>query len=341
MKNSQIRANAISGCTRNLTKIITRDGASNQYYCFPKPSPLFHYKRDTASPFFKFEKFEGNNAVLVTNFTTYSEKIRIVSIGDSIVEGFGVIANETFTYRLEKKLQSAGYDIEILNAAHGGYWMGNYYYLLQEILSKYETDIIIIGVNEHDVYPDWEAIVLNKYLNASYIQENKDVIMDKDSLKEICIAELTPNYFSLNKHNVLSRERLYRSVMVLLEKIRPSGNYFNIVDASRDYRDYIELLQSLGKAKNVTIVWIIFPLKSDDYARSIENDLKARDISYISVREIAPEYIEKGCCILDPPGDRVHPTKVGNAILADILYGELTEKYLIIKPQNSSKTLIS
>jgi acyl-CoA thioesterase I len=47
-------------------------------------------------------------------------KLKIVALGDSLTAGYGLPANEGFTYVLEKALQQDGFDVAIVNAGVSG-----------------------------------------------------------------------------------------------------------------------------------------------------------------------------------------------------------------------------
>ncbi|MCX6709358.1 MAG: SGNH/GDSL hydrolase family protein, partial [Candidatus Woesearchaeota archaeon] len=99
---------------------------------------------------------------------------RIIVLGDSFTEGFGVNDNETFSYCLEQMLNSlniSGKRFEVLNLGVGGY------NTLQEVEQlkvkglKYNPDLVIIAHHASDVENISEIEKNTNEMYASYLKE--------------------------------------------------------------------------------------------------------------------------------------------------------------------------
>lgn len=75
---------------------------------------------------------------------------RAVALGDSVVNGYGVEDEQTFSALLEKKL-SARHPAEVLNMGVAGFCSAEELIQLQEVGLRYEPDLVILGyfINDH------------------------------------------------------------------------------------------------------------------------------------------------------------------------------------------------
>lgn len=75
---------------------------------------------------------------------------RILVLGDSFIEGWGVVEEKRLTNVMEKELQK-----EILNFG-SDYWFGplQYEILYRELASKFQHDLLIIGLAPHNDFTD-------------------------------------------------------------------------------------------------------------------------------------------------------------------------------------------
>lgn len=108
-------------------------------------------------------KFEVNSLGLRDN--EYSEEkpentFRILMLGDSFTEGYGIELDNTFSKLLENKLKLDNYDdgkkIEVINAGITGYSpILEYFYLKKHVL-KLQPDLVILNYSMTDFYDDWK-----------------------------------------------------------------------------------------------------------------------------------------------------------------------------------------
>ena len=78
--------------------------------------------------------------------------IRILALGDSMVAGFEVDLNNTFTQKLEKKLSlRLNKKVEVINAGVRGYSSVQEYLYLQTEGKKFDADIVLLNYTHNDV----------------------------------------------------------------------------------------------------------------------------------------------------------------------------------------------
>jgi len=107
-------------------------------------------------------------------------KKRILLIGDSVVWGMGVSANETFAYQLQCMLPK----YQVINAGIGGWNTQNEYLWLKYEGIALKPDIVILYITANDVenifagkvpdYPKWQKVCYKSYVLSTvfYIKRN-------------------------------------------------------------------------------------------------------------------------------------------------------------------------
>lgn len=83
--------------------------------------------------------------------TSPSEK-RIIVIGDSYTQGFGVEQDKTFVHLLETRYRSSGQDVYLINGGLGGTGPVQQMRMLFNVGIKYNPDAVLICVFPNDVY---------------------------------------------------------------------------------------------------------------------------------------------------------------------------------------------
>jgi hypothetical protein len=79
---------------------------------------------------------------------------RILIVGDSFTEGDGVFSHETFSKRLEEKLQQGGKNFEVINAGVGSYSSLLEYLYVKNYGLQLQPDLVILNFDLSDVYDD-------------------------------------------------------------------------------------------------------------------------------------------------------------------------------------------
>jgi len=102
---------------------------------------------------------------------------RILMLGDSFTEGYGVEINETFSKILEKNLNfSFKQNIEVINAGITGYSpMIDYLYLQNKGL-ELEPDLVILNYSMTDFYDDW------KYKDKLMVDKDKAPAWEEEKM---------------------------------------------------------------------------------------------------------------------------------------------------------------
>ena len=82
---------------------------------------------------------------------------RIIMLGDSFVEGYGVNLEDNYGKVLEKMLnENSGKKIEVINAGISGWSPLSQYLYLLEYGIKYQPDLVILNFNSTDFFDDYE-----------------------------------------------------------------------------------------------------------------------------------------------------------------------------------------
>jgi len=76
---------------------------------------------------------------------------RIISLGDSFTIGYEVDVDQTFSMVLEKQLEDAGYEVQVLNAGVSGFSTAEEALYLERELLKYEPDIVVLSYFINDL----------------------------------------------------------------------------------------------------------------------------------------------------------------------------------------------
>ncbi len=76
---------------------------------------------------------------------------RIISLGDSFTIGYEVDVGQTFSMVLEKQLEDAGYQVQVLNAGVSGFSTAEEALYLERELLKYEPDVVVLSYFINDL----------------------------------------------------------------------------------------------------------------------------------------------------------------------------------------------
>jgi hypothetical protein len=76
---------------------------------------------------------------------------RIISLGDSFTIGYQVDVDQTFSAVLERELQKAGHDVEVLNAGVSGFSNAEEALYLERELLKYDPDLVVLSFYSNDL----------------------------------------------------------------------------------------------------------------------------------------------------------------------------------------------
>jgi lysophospholipase L1-like esterase len=222
--------------------------------------------------------------------------MRIAAMGDSVTLGFGVEDDQTWAYRLEKRLEENGKKVQVLNFGVGGLNIHQEFILLNLKAAQFKPDLIV-----------WEYTLNDPYIDS-----------------------LNPVHIRYKKLPIFLRHtRRLIDVAVMMTKFRVWGHN----DSTRYWyntacKPWKEAVKTLGKLKqyadenHIPIVFAIAPVPPLDAAgkpwlldvyRQIENETKDK-FDLVNLRDSLKKYSDKEV-FLDP----VHLTVFGNEQVAEIL----------------------
>jgi hypothetical protein len=142
-------------------------------YFYSEDDPILHHRfKPNATGWYKTNEFNTDYKInsLGLRDKEYSlEKpantFRILMLGDSFTEGDGVFSYETFSKRLEEKLQalSSSKRYEVINAGVGSYSSLLEYLYLKNYGLKLHPDLVILNFDLSDVYDDYTYTALARF----------------------------------------------------------------------------------------------------------------------------------------------------------------------------------
>ena len=98
--------------------------------------------------------------------------IRIISLGDSMTEGFEVRQDYTFSAIIEKKLNNDRYNTEVINTGVSGFSTAEELLFLENEGVKYKPDFVVLGFYANDFQDNIKA-------NLFKLGENNDLVIQK------------------------------------------------------------------------------------------------------------------------------------------------------------------
>lgn len=122
------------------------------------------------------KQFGGNaNKPLVTPKLT-TDKRKIVAFGDSLTAGFGLTEKESYPYLLQKKLETDGYNYEVVNAGVSGETSLGGLERIDWVLEQEKVEILILELGAND---------LLRGLPVAKMKQNLAKIIEKAQAKKI------------------------------------------------------------------------------------------------------------------------------------------------------------
>lgn len=105
-------------------------------------------------PEFLFQRKTNSNGLSDKEFEIEKSVFRIIGIGDSFTEGYGIQADSTWLKQLERKMNRIDSipRVEVWNAGVGGSDFVYGYMLLNTRLLEYYPDLVILSINSSDVF---------------------------------------------------------------------------------------------------------------------------------------------------------------------------------------------
>lgn len=194
---------------------------------------------------------------------------RILTLGDSVTEGFQVDLDKTFTKRLEYLLgeTSSDYTYDVINAGVSGYSPLIYYLFYTYRLRKYQPDVVVLFVSDEQVLRD------NVY--------QKFAVFDKSGLPTACVhPEMVPESL-LNVRYRQLKNRFY-SVRFLDTRLnlfwmrlkKPVGSNDALIQepSTTDFSFSLKLLRALRnecRIDGAELVIVYLPNRSETRRRQL------------------------------------------------------------------------
>lgn len=107
-----------------------------------------------------------------------SDKAKIIAFGDSLTAGFGLTEKESYPYLLQKKLEDAGYNYEVVNAGVSGETSLGGLERVDWVLEQEKAEILILELGAND---------LLRGLPVARMKENLAKIIEKAQAKKISV----------------------------------------------------------------------------------------------------------------------------------------------------------
>ena len=277
-----------------------------------------------------------------------SGKCRIVGLGDSVMWGTGVNQEDSFLGILEKKLNEDSL-YEIINAGVVGYSTYQEYLFLKKYILPLKPELVIVNYCGNDFLPTENPFnnvrrIYVRYLDGLLNSQDAGLTTEKKAIIEdlIRIFDSEKHVWSTLKDGIKKRPNRRRFVLEVLVGIP------------------IAWMAELCKQADIRLIYVVIPpkwpgawFKGD--VKHIKKILTEKDVEFVDVQATLVEtkerlaYIKRKFSIrlkwLWPPDlkyilrarhiqmvhrnfkfiDNSHPSKRGNAIIADQIYRYLKE----------------
>ncbi len=265
-----------------LLEIVVRilEPAEVMRYFYSQDDNILHHKfKPNATGRYKTTEFDTDYNInsLGLRDKEYSiskppNTFRILMVGDSFTEGDGVYSNETFSKRLEEKLQTlkGSRKYEVINAGVGSYSSLLEYLYLKNYGLELQPDLVILNFDLSDVYDDLAYTAVARFdekgipLGVAPSKEEHGILKGP--------AAVVKDWF---KNNL----RLYNFIRIRitpqLELMKREGNFSGDIRNDKyallreNYRDadsnwalthqYLLLTRDLLKEKGVDFWMTVYP----------------------------------------------------------------------------------
>lgn len=224
------------------------------------------------------------------------EPIRVLVLGTSTTLGYGVNRTDTFSNRVERRLDSR-YDreVQVLNAGSNGYGMKDYYKYLKYRGADFNPDIVVIAFKRIDWYSRRYVDRLNEKAAEQIREEHNGSLTDSEYNKKFKtrVGELIKKKWRQTPVN--ETDLAYMSeVEAVANKNNISTVYYSIDTIRKEEKK--EYIESWAERNNKKIYY-----SPKDYRNNFGERVRVSE--YDS-----------------------HPSEIGHRIIADGLYPVLKDK---------------
>jgi lysophospholipase L1-like esterase len=254
-----------------------------------------HFESDSAEPMVAF--LGRGNSMGFRDREHSIEKApgtyRILVLGDSITQGFGIEATEdVFTSVLEAELRAEGVNAEVLNFGVSGYNTEQEVETLREKGLRYDPDLVVLAFCANDTAPASRKILQD---------------LRREDARRSSFWSTPPILVESALFRLISAS--YPRVQAFFADVRHDDRRVSR-DTLREYFDVLEGL-SLQHGFDILVVW--FPrMEGDgeekDLRREVDSLSKARGFGF---HDLTPDL---RTCAADGPValDRLHPNRLGH-----------------------------
>ena len=254
---------------------------------------------------FNSQGYRGN----IFSMERKEEKIRILFLGDSVVEGFQIHPKERFTEILNERL---GYNYEVINLGVQGYnFLQEMEYLKVKGI-KYNPDYVIFGITYNDLSPN--SGELNIFRQKLDNMVKGSFYVDYYELKN----KIENNLFKFRIYRYLKYFTIYRKTNDLEGFRNPMG--YNIDE--NKMKDLLDELEKLSLEYHFKFSFLFLPINFNSYEMSTfkkyvsDANILFFDLDY----HIAEKFENEFKIELFLGDDPVHLNEEGHKIAADLIY---------------------
>jgi lysophospholipase L1-like esterase len=276
-------------------------------------NPELGVEWDTGDPLINSGGFRGAERSLRKPPGTF----RIVALGDSVTYGLGLPTEETFTSRLESRLNRGGGEgaprYEVLNLGVNGYGIPQELAMLRSKGVRYEPDLVLLG------------FVLNDFMPLEVMFYAIDEMV-----------RLRARIDALGRYSQLTAFVYYRA-HVLRERRGRQTNLKDVFGSEQNWAKAREAFAGFGRYSreaDVPVVVVIFPFFEDlaDYDfleehRRVHQEATAQELLVLDLLEEYRAHL--GQALTLTPTDVTHPNALGHEIAAERIHAHLVEHDLL------------
>lgn len=240
---------------------------------------------------------------------------RIVVVGDSITDGYGVKFNNIFSRVLQTKLNTA---FEVINIAQGGMNFAQDVYLLKKYGVQYSPDIVVINFVLND-FDSGSLVTADDSYNKE--KENKIGLLGGMSIDPRFKSFLKQSAFIyFVKRHIENIKGVYTGEEILTQ------DYFSRIWSNKNNRLQISTafkeLSKLSKQQNFDTYVLIWPVLIEystyryaDMHKWVIDEAEKNNIKSIDLIKAYSKYSFRDLQVTS--ADNIHPNKKGHELSVD------------------------
>lgn len=284
------------------------------------------------------------------------DEYRILVLGDSFTEGYGIRQDRTFSHLMEDLCNKKGNarKVKVINAGVRGYNLTQYYILFQSLYKKYRPDLVIIAAVDGDLDVTSDSMLLQgkvvyRYYRPYYDLEDGHLVVKgmpvprpdtsiyKDDKIEFLKKYMRKYLASYTFLKIISDRSVVLKKIGVLLRLKKSASEYSIDNSSVfDDKEVCaaivkDIFDTLKKDGSELLIFLLEDNKLNSnsaYYKKLSNDL---GFFYSSFPELCYDYSNnrrKYHFRFD-----AHFNEKGNAVIAELLYDFLDKNTLIGQKQ--------